>query len=58
VTGTHHDVGVGATDRRWQTVLLGVTLLVAVAVTTGVALLVARADPAAGFAEAVKTGWY
>jgi uncharacterized protein YjbI with pentapeptide repeats len=47
---------VNATDRRRQAALLGVTLLVAVAVTTGVAALVARADPAAGFAEAVKTG--
>ena len=45
-----------STDRRRQAVLLGMTLLLAVAVTTGVAVFVARADPAAGVAEAVKTG--
>ena len=45
-----------ATGRRRQTLLLGGTLLVAIAVTAGISAWVRAADPAAGLAEAVKTG--
>jgi uncharacterized protein YjbI with pentapeptide repeats len=50
------DVRVTATGRRRQTLLLGGTLLVAVAVTAGISAWVHAADPAAGLAEAMKTG--
>ena len=45
-----------ATGRRRQTLLLGATLLVAIAVTAGISAWVRAADPAAGLAEAMKTG--